>query len=47
MHEQILAILKPEQKVQLEQFKQERKQRREEFRQKRQNRIQTEQPQDN
>jgi len=45
-HEQILAILTPEQKTQLEQLKQERKERREEFRQKRQNKT-TETPQDN
>jgi len=45
-HEQILAILTPEQKAQLEQFKQERKQRRQEFRQKRQNKTTTETPQD-
>lgn len=46
-HEQILAILTPEQKAQLEQLKQERKQRREEFRQKRQNKTTTETTQDN
>ncbi|MDQ3800651.1 MAG: Spy/CpxP family protein refolding chaperone [Acidobacteriota bacterium] len=36
LHEQILAVLTPEQKAQLEQLKQERQKRREEFRQKRQ-----------
>jgi protein CpxP len=36
LHEQILAILTPEQKTQLEQMKQERQKRREEFRQRRQ-----------
>lgn len=36
LHEQILAILTPEQKAQLEQLKQERQKRREEFRQRRQ-----------
>lgn len=47
MHEQIMAILTPEQKVQLEQMKLERQKRREEFRQKRQNQKPVEQPQDN
>ncbi|HYP49712.1 MAG TPA: Spy/CpxP family protein refolding chaperone [Pyrinomonadaceae bacterium] len=36
LHEQILAVLTPEQKAQLEQMKQERQKRREEFRQRRQ-----------
>jgi protein CpxP len=36
LHEQILAVLTPEQKAQLEQLKQERQKRREEFRQRRQ-----------
>jgi protein CpxP len=47
LHEQILAILTPEQKAQLEQFKQERQKRREEFRQNRRNKTTTETPQDN
>jgi protein CpxP len=48
MHEQILAILTPEQKAQLEQLKQERKQRHQEFRQNRRNKTTTtETPQDN
>jgi periplasmic protein CpxP/Spy len=47
MHEQILAILTPEQKAQLEQMKLERQKRREEFRQRRQNQKPVEQPQEN
>jgi Spy/CpxP family protein refolding chaperone len=47
MHEQILAILTPEQKAQLEQLKQEIKQRRQEFRQNRRNKTTDETPQDN
>ncbi|HEX9961861.1 MAG TPA: Spy/CpxP family protein refolding chaperone [Pyrinomonadaceae bacterium] len=47
LHEQILAILTPEQKTQLEQIKQERKQRHQEFRQNRRNKTTTETPQDN
>jgi protein CpxP len=45
-HEQILAILTPEQKTQLEQMKQERQNRRQEFRQNRRNKT-NETPQDN
>ncbi|HEX8736222.1 MAG TPA: Spy/CpxP family protein refolding chaperone [Pyrinomonadaceae bacterium] len=44
-HEQILAILTPEQKTQLEQMKQERQKRRQEFRQNRRNKT-NETPQD-
>jgi protein CpxP len=47
LHEQILAVLTPEQKTQLEQLKQERKQRHQEFRQNRRNKTTTETPQDN
>ena len=46
VHQQILAILTPEQKAQLEQRKAEMQKRREEFRQKRQERIQAK-PTDN
>ena len=41
VHQQILAVLTPEQKTQLEARKAEMQKRREEFRQKRQERIQT------
>ncbi|HLM02201.1 MAG TPA: Spy/CpxP family protein refolding chaperone [Pyrinomonadaceae bacterium] len=41
LHEQILAVLTPEQKTQLEQMKQERQKRREEFRQRRQQQNRT------
>jgi P pilus assembly/Cpx signaling pathway, periplasmic inhibitor/zinc-resistance associated protein len=47
VREQIMAILTPEQKAQLEKRKQEREQRREQFRQRRQNRTKAEKPTDN
>jgi protein CpxP len=46
-HEQILAILTPEQRTQLEQLKQERQNRRQEFRRNRRNKTTNETPQDN
>jgi protein CpxP len=46
-HQQILAVLTPEQRTQLEQLKQERKERRKEFRQNRRDKTTDETSQDN